>query len=322
MSVVFRADAEPVTSRRDYWQHVLAETFGRIDVRMAGGLDSADRLRVGDVGAVSVTDLSISKASIAERAARHIRSSDPEVYKIDLQARGRGVVEQGGRQARQAPGDFTFVDLSRPCRWISPSSRLLAVVFPRSLVPLRAEELARLSGVRVPGDRGIGALVSALARQLPKRIDDCSAADQARLGTAVLDLVTAALAAQLDRAGDVPPESRQRALVLRIHAFIEERLGDPHLSPTTIAAAHYISVRYLHKLFETEQTSVADWIRRRRLERSRRDLLDPALRHEPVSTIGARWGFTSPSHFSRTFRAAHGLPPVEYRETGLRAGSS
>jgi AraC-like DNA-binding protein len=58
---------------------------------------------------------------------------------------------------------------------------------------------------------------------------------------------------------------------------------------------------------------VADWIRRRRLERCARDLLDPALRGEPVGAIGARWGLTNPAHFSRVFRAAYGVPRAEYR---------
>jgi AraC-like DNA-binding protein len=136
---------------------------------------------------------------------------------------------------------------------------------------------------------------------------------RSRLGTTVLDLLTVAVAAHVDRARSVPPETQQRALVPQIRAFIEEHLADPELSPATIAAAHFISVRYLHKLFETEDTTVADLIRRRRLERCRRDLLDPAQQTRPVSAIAARWGFTDPAHFSRLFRATHGIPPAQYR---------
>jgi AraC-like DNA-binding protein len=63
---------------------------------------------------------------------------------------------------------------------------------------------------------------------------------------------------------------------------------------------------------------VAGWIRERRLERCRRALLDPALRHWSVSAIAAHWGFVDAAHFSRVFRAAYGLPPAEYR---LAAGA-
>jgi AraC-like DNA-binding protein len=91
----------------------------------------------------------------------------------------------------------------------------------------------------------------------------------------VLDLFTVALAARLDRREQVPAGIHQRALLLRAQAFIEARLSDPTLSPGAVAAANYISVRSLYKLFETQGQSVAGWIRQRRLERCRRDLLDP-----------------------------------------------
>lgn len=58
---------------------------------------------------------------------------------------------------------------------------------------------------------------------------------------------------------------------------------------------------------------MAAWIRQRRLERCRRDLLDPALADLPVSAVAARWGLMNAAHFSRAFRAAYGLPPTEYR---------
>jgi transcriptional regulator GlxA family with amidase domain len=58
---------------------------------------------------------------------------------------------------------------------------------------------------------------------------------------------------------------------------------------------------------------VAGWIRTRRLERCRRDLLDPAQATRPVAAIAARWGFRSAIHFSRVFRATCDVPPHEYR---------
>ncbi|TCC63085.1 helix-turn-helix domain-containing protein [Kribbella pittospori] len=315
MSIVFSADDQPLNARADYWHHVVGDSLGRLDLAPpATALDARDQLRIGDLGPVRVIELSTGESSQAARKRSHISSSDPELCKIDVQARGRGVIAHSGREARCAPGDFALVDLLRPCSWANgPSAGIVAVTFPRALLPLSSDDLAELAGVRMRGSDGFGALVSSFARQLPGQVDDLAQADAARLGTTMLDLLTVTLARRLGNRRLIPSDSRRRTLVVQIQAYIEEHLADPALSPRMIADAHYISVRYLHKLFETEPATVVEHIRRLRLDRCRHDLLDPALRSLPVSAIGARWGFPNPSHFSRLFSSTFSLPPVELR---------
>ena len=104
---------------------------------------------------------------------------------------------------------------------------------------------------------------------------------------------------------------RSRAeILLNIQSYIEANLGDPDLDPDEIARASFISTRYLHKLFESEGTSVCRWIRISRLERCRRDLLDPALGHETILAIASRWGLPGPQHFSRLFRSSTAARPA------------
>ncbi|WP_308429099.1 helix-turn-helix transcriptional regulator [Streptomyces brasiliensis] len=81
-----------------------------------------------------------------------------------------------------------------------------------------------------------------------------------------------------------------------------------------MAAAHHISVSYLHRLFQDHETTVSAWIRSQRLERARRDLAEPALRAVPVHRIAARWGFSDHATFTRSFRSAYDIPPKEYRQ--------
>jgi AraC-like DNA-binding protein len=134
----------------------------------------------------------------------------------------------------------------------------------------------------------------------------------------VIDLLAVALAAQSGEDDGLPAQTRQRALARRIFAFVDSHLGDPGLSPATIADEHHISLRYLHKLFEAEHTTVAAWIRGRRLERCRRDLLDPALADRPVGAVAQRWGLPNSAHFSRAFKAAYGRSPGEFRAEAFR----
>jgi AraC-like DNA-binding protein len=319
MTVVLRADTEPVRSRMDYWRHVVGDSLQPVDMRLDGGPDFHARLLTGELGAVEVVEVTTADPGEALRTRRLIRRSDADRYAVDVLVRGSAVIEQDGRHSALGPGDLTFIDPSRPFRWTHSPHEFVSVVLPRTLLPVRRDELRGITGTRIPGDAGVGALVSSLVRRLPGQLDSCDPATGARLGTSVADLVTVALAASLDRQREIPHGTRRNALLTRIHAFVDERLADPGLSPATIAAAHHISVRYLHKLFESEHRTVAGLIRHRRLERCRRDLLDPAMADRPVAAVGARWGLPDPAHLSRAFRNEYGLPPLEYRRLHGRA---
>lgn len=315
MGTLFQASDEPAVSREERWRHVLGEAVGGIETRGV-----PERFVFGQIGALRVGELSSVQRGGGKRTTAHIRSSNPDLCKIDVLASGRGVVEQGGREAELGPGDFTLVDMTRPATWATEEyACMVAVVFPAAMLPFDRDRLSCLTAVEIQDAQGPGAIVSSLARDLPGQLDSFGAGDGARLGTAVTDLLAATLAARLDDGERVPLESRQRALLLQIHAFLEERLGDPELSPSLVADAHYISVRYLHKLFQPEGASVSKLVQQRRLERCRRDLGDPALAGHTIESICSAWGMTNPDHFSRVFRAAYGCPPRQWRARALGA---
>jgi AraC-like DNA-binding protein len=251
-----------------------------------------------------------------------IRRDSPELYRVALAISGQARLLQDGRAARLRPGEFAIYDFTRPYELAYDSGVQLAVFsFPREMLALPADLVARLTAVPVIADGGAGALAAPLLRRVALDLDSYRPASAARLSTVVMSLVTTAVAEHADQAGSLPAESREQALLLRIHAFIEQHLGDADLAPGPVAAAHYISVRYLYRLFEAQGTTVAAWIRHRRLERCRADLADPALRAAPVSAVAVRWGLPDPAHFSRLFRRTYGLPPAEYRRAWLAPGT-
>lgn len=314
----FRAEDEPDRTRVDYWQHVVASTLAPYRIRSVAG-SLRGQIRHAELGPVTVLDFRGSAMEVS-RTADLIRNSDLGLCKIDLARRGRGVFEQDGRESAPAPGEFHLIDLGRPShvaidRWAEAA----VVIFPRALLPVRPSEMRELTAVRFSPTDPYAALVTSLVTELTRNLDGYQRDRDPRIGTAFLDLLSLAVATRLDRVRAVPANSRQGAMRLRIQAFIEQHLGDPGLSPGMIAAAHHISIRALHKMYEAEEQTIAASIRRLRLERSRQDLLNPRLRDRPVSAIGARWGFPGAAAFSRAFRAAYGMPPAEYRD--IQAGA-
>ncbi|MGS2619488.1 helix-turn-helix domain-containing protein [Micromonospora sp. LZ34] len=281
--------------------------------------------RVVDLGVVKLSAWRYPSLEL-RRTAPMIRSGDPELYQLALPLSGRGAVTQERREGPLDPYAFAFVDTVRPHASShrpdppagGPLLTMTALV-PHAALPIPADRVRELFVAPIPATEGMGALLAQFLRQVVDHPEQYAAADAARLDTIALDLISGTLAARLAAEDALPVEVREAGLRSRVEAFVLRQLDDPALSPATVAAAHHLSTRSLHRLFEGTQTTVAALIRTRRLERCRRDLTDRRLRHVPVREIGRRWGFRDPAHFSRAFRAAYGLSPSEHRERATRA---
>ncbi|MGE3284632.1 MAG: helix-turn-helix domain-containing protein [Pseudonocardia sp.] len=93
----------------------------------------------------------------------------------------------------------------------------------------------------------------------------------------------------------------------RVDAYVAAHLADPALGPETIARAHFVSTRQLHRLFAARGVTVSRHIRAQRLERCRADLAAGA--DVGVAEVARRWGFGDAASFSRAYRARFGVPP-------------
>lgn len=314
MSDPVRVREADVGRRLDVWRGLVSDAFVPLDARATdpasfrGGV-----IRSGTLGDVLVSEVS-SDAQIVCRTRRTIDRGDPDVYKLGIQLRGRGVLAQDGREAVLRPGDFALYDTTRPYRLaFGEPFRTLVLMFPRTLLDFGPQRMGRLTAVRIPGREGLGAAVSPFLTRVARDADALDGQGAARIGGNALALLTTVFAQVLDRETEVPSEDRRAALAARIEEYAEEHLTDPGLTPDRIADAHHISVRYLHRIFEPGGVTVAGWIRARRLERARRDLADPLLDSLPVSAIGARWAMVDASQFSRLFRNAYGVTPTAHR---------
>ncbi|QFU92717.1 helix-turn-helix domain-containing protein [Amycolatopsis sp. YIM 10] len=252
------------------------------------------------------------------RTASMVRRADPECYVVCLPTSGTMHRTWGRVSAAYQPYDLHVFDSTRLGELRAHRERGLVTCvgaeIPRRVLPLPEKVVERVAGHPLPGREGVGALLAGFLTQV-SRSGSYRPADRVRLGAVTTNLVSALVEHVLE--ADIPGEARRGVLVLRAKAYIRQRLHDPELRPATIAAAHHISVSYLHRLFQAEGVPVSVWIREQRLERARRDLADPAMRAVPVYRIGARWGFRQHAAFTRAFRAAFGVAPSDYRHHAL-----
>lgn len=246
-----------------------------------------------------------------------IRRGDPEEYQLALLRKGATSLSQHRSECTIGAGDLMLWDTSRPSDNQMPATggevRATILMLPHDVLPLRSQRLDQILARRIRGDRGLAAILASFMTSLEEHGAECTPEELRRLSSVAVDLAAACLAQQLAAEDLLPSEVRTQALVQRILAFIDHNLGDPELNPAAVAAHHHISVRTLHQLFRGQEESVHARIRRRRLERCRADLADPALRGRPVGAIATRWGFSGPEVFSRSFREAYGVSPTEFR---------
>jgi AraC-like DNA-binding protein len=277
--------------RFSYWRELICDTFVGLDAeRPARGFTGT--LVSAPLGPLRLTEVR-SVAQHVVRSPRQIERGRGDDVLVSVQRSGRGLVRQDGREALLRPGDLALYDAARPYTLTFDAPFAQAVFqLPRELL---TERLGRLDGLTA-------ARVAAPPELLA--ISD---------GERALDLLGTALGARLGRPAS-PAAAHRRAIRL----YVERNLGDPSLTPASIAATHALSPRYVHRLWgQGDGETLGRHILRRRLERCRADLADPWLSQRTVTEIAFRWGFRSPAHFSRAYRAHFGVAPSEARQVAL-----
>lgn len=318
LKTIFRTDDLPAGERFGIWSDQMRRGFAPMNTFSEQADRFHARQRLMELGDVQVWEVDCG-ASGMRRPGKLIRQSDPELCSVYLTRHGTMLAETAGRTAVCGPGDLYIQDTSHPSGVtlrVSPATgsyRALAVMVPRAALPLSAGRVDRVLGVRMPKRDRVGDLLPMVLDQLIGGTEDLRPADGPLLGVVARDLVAALFARLLGSEENLPGQQRERVLALRIREFILHNLTDPDLDPGRIAAAHHISVSYLHRVFRSQEHTVTRWLRDQRLEHARRDLTDPVRRGVPVQEIAARWGFRSAADFTRAFRSAYGMPPTHYR---------
>lgn len=293
------------------WKSLVGNRFGQLSLsthvqRFSGSLRST---RLDET---CITEISAS-AHCVRRTAAQIAPTDAKFLKLSLLLEGRGFMAQDGRSAVLRPGDLAIYDTSRPYTFeFEDNVHTLLMVFPHRMVGMSADLLQQVTAVAMPGDSGIGKVISPFMEHLGANLDLLQGANGLRLMHSALGLITALLSAEVAK-NSAPVDDSRRRHTERIRLYIESHLADPELSTASVAKAHFMSIRYVQYLFQEQGQTVSGYIRDRRLERCRLELLDPAFDSQSIHQIATRWGLLGGATFSKLFKAAFGESPRQYR---------
>jgi AraC-like DNA-binding protein len=304
---------------RATWASMLREYFVALDV-----VESPTDGFHGDVAAWSLGHLALarvrSQPQAIERSSSLVRTDHRAYLQVGLMRAGHAVVRQDGREAVLGPGDFVVYETVRPFTWAlrpdrdAPLWELDVFTWPRDSIHLGESDSHLVTATAMSGGSGLSAIISRMLRDLMTERPVLDPPRSAALADEIGDLLTV-LTSGVVAAEDRHPDT---ALVTRIERYIDEHLDDPDLAPESIARAHAVSLRQLHRLFAERQHTVSRTIRSRRLEMCRRELVAPASAGRSITEIARRWGFPDLGVFGRAFRETYGVSPRAYRSGGRR----
>ncbi len=317
MSTATGAKSYPDHDPVEVWHQLVGEYVHPMEPSAAPGQPFRARMRIERMGPIDVLEVAATPYVVHRSPKAIARDHGLDQLFCSLQLTGTHLIVEDGHERIRHPGELVIFDPHHPCTLVCGEPvNFLAFVFPRQTVGSDLEALTQGAATVLPTGPGIGALVTSFLRQLGGQLGDVRPATADRLAGPTLDLLSTFFA---DLLGTEPgiDGAAQRSLVVQVKAYIEASLADPDLSSATVAAAHHISIRHLQKLFETQGLTVSGWIRERRLEHARRDLINPAQHNVPITVIAARWRFADSAHFSRVFKAAYGLSPRDHRHDQL-----
>jgi AraC-like DNA-binding protein len=289
-------------------QQAAVRDYAGVDLSSRNILNAPELWTVGDIVFARQSGRHIQ----AVRSKAWVEQSPSDSIKVAFSDAGQTTVQQDDRETRLEAGDFTLLDASRPYRYgVEGGFRIRMFQFPKTALGISNGNLSQITATALSQEHALSAYLIPFLNHLSVRNIKYHPSTRMHLARNVTDILATLIN---DRLNDLPLEdSARRALVVRIKAFIIDNLDNVDLSPELIATAHFISVRYLHKLFAGEEMTVSRWTLAARLDRCRRDLASGTADSSAIFGVARQWGFSSPAHFSRAFRASFGMSPRDWQ---------
>lgn len=250
--------------------------------------------------------------------ARPVRPASPSLPRealglvVGYVVSGRLRVSQAGRTVDLGAGELVLYGGEAPFRVRSDVPHRYLVVHARGgAVRTRREEREAVAVRDLSEYAAANALTGLLAAVV------ASAEPPAGAGRHLGDAMISCLHALVTEVSGAAIGPRSAMLFEELTDWLDAHLADDALSAESLAAEHFMSARYVRKVFADNGTTVSSYVRTRRLERIRDELVQPWSIHLPVSVIAARWGYRDASVFSRAFARQFGQGPQSFRRTAL-----
>jgi AraC-like DNA-binding protein len=300
-------------NRFDYWRDIICDEFVNLDCEKIESGNFAGELR----GGVGVSELRfsevISDPQLVVRSKKQIAKSAEADFLISFQLAQQGLVRQNGREALLVPGSFAMYDSTQPYSLtFNERFHQLVVQMPKDVLSRHLLNPEQYTAVPISGASGLGSVLSNFLFSLVKELHSLKQAPN-ELSENLVGIIAMAFSSSVMLENIGNHSVVQDSLKQRIRQYIDNNLCDPELSNNKIADSQSISARYLHKLFQDDAESIHTLVMSKRLEKAYTLLNSPDYSGHSIERIAYSVGFSSPAHFSRSFKKQFGVNPSNIR---------
>ncbi|WP_165943779.1 helix-turn-helix domain-containing protein [Saccharopolyspora karakumensis] len=294
------------------WADVMWDVYGGLEVVTQSEQPCAGAMVRRSIDRLHTLELRLTPQT-HRRTASMVESHPSDDVFVAMITEGQALVVQDGRSCTLGPGDFAFVESSRPYSAIyETSSRLIDFAWPRHAIGLSESECQSVTARAFRAASPLGRWLSPALIGLHQMDEGVSQAGVVRIADGISDLL---VTAALELASPDDPTDRWRPQYDQMIKFIERNLDETELTADFLAENFFMSTRSVHRLFAKFDTTVASAIRDMRLEEARRMMLSHSHRTKSVSFIASHCGFSSLQVFSRAFTTKYGVGPKQYRDS-------
>lgn len=247
-----------------------------------------------------------------------VTRSAPDIARLDWrawlflirQSDNGAMYEQSGHDSERLEShDLLLCDPSVATRTIGNVGDVNIWMLPRTLIEPHLPGAHRPIWRRIGRQNGINALILSYYTSLKEQVNLLSENDLA----GVVDNFCRLLAIGYGTCAQEQAEAIRASQLETIKQYVRRHLGDPSMTPASVAQGVRISVRQLHRVFEPTGSSFGQFILSQRLEECRASLILASNNSRSIAEIAYGWGFNSLPTFYRAFARHFGQSPREMK---------
>jgi AraC-like DNA-binding protein len=300
-------------SRFDYWREMISNEYVQLACdphpdKSIAEFDGAIRAGIG-LGDVEFSEV-VANPQIAKRTSEQINKSGENDFLISFQMEKSCIVRQYGREALLTPGSFALYDSTAPYSLsFDEAFHQFVIKMPREVLARHLIEPEKYSAISMNANSGLGLVLKDFIFSLVGELGSPESETSELLSENLVNLIALSFSSTVFQNNLAESDCVKEALLRRIRGFIANNLLDPKLNNSCIAESQGISVRYLHKLFQSQEESIHEMILNKRLAIAHELLLGSDESKPTVESVAYHVGFSGAPHFSRAFKLRYGVCP-------------